>query len=438
MAMMSSSHSGGGLRRSISSADLNTTNRCRKYVERDWKQDAPLGATNYFAVTPSFTLTLPALVAYPLEFRQFLYRGIIDYDMKEDLEAANVLNWCKEATLFLPLITIRDGNCLMHAASLGMWGFHDRIYSLRRAVYEAVMNYKENSLYRRWRLWQEKEIQLVGLRLDQSQWARKWDMVSKQVSLQQTSHGMLESTDQFHVFVLANVLRRPIIMYAKPKMTSYNTGGTLQHVDFYGIYLPLLWDSLYCKKDPLPIVFSNNHYAPLVIIDTTAEYKDGFLVLPLIDYYGNELPVRFLLESENPNIFKQRYLDLTTLPPSYSSPYHISMGILAARLQPIETPAYLKPLLQGFIGKCFEAYTQQNESRHQTAHATPPLARSGPSQQEAVRNLCPGCYNMYGDSMFGGYCSQCARSHKPNRSGPPPRSTEAVRKDFPVVMISKK
>ena len=418
MAMMNNSHSGGGLRRSISSADLNTTDRCRQYVERDWKQDAPLGGTNYFAVTPSFTLTLPALVAYPVEFRDFLYRRIIDYDMKEDLETANVLNWCKEATTFLPLSTIGDGNCLMHAASLGMWGFHDKNYTLRKAVYEAVMNCRETSLYQRWRLWQEKEIQLVGFKLDQSQWAREWDMVSKQVSLQQTSHGMLESTDQFHVFVLANVLRRPIIMYAKPKMTSYNTGGTLQQVDFHGIYLPLLWDSPYCKKDPLPIAFSSNHYAPLVIIDTTAEYKGESLVLPLIDFIGNELPVRFLLEGENPHFLKQRYLDLTTLPPSYSSPYHISRGVLAARLQPTETPAYLKPLLEGFIGKCFEAYTQQNGSRHQTAHATPPMARSGPPQQstEAVRKECPGCYKMYGDPMFGGYCSQCARSHKPELS----------------------
>ena len=25
-----------------------------------------------------------------------------------------------------PLATTGDGNCLLHAASLGMWGFHDR------------------------------------------------------------------------------------------------------------------------------------------------------------------------------------------------------------------------------------------------------------------------------------------------------------------------
>ena len=31
-----------------------------------------------------------------------------------------------------PLATTGDGNCLLHAASLGMWGFHDRLLTLRQ------------------------------------------------------------------------------------------------------------------------------------------------------------------------------------------------------------------------------------------------------------------------------------------------------------------
>ena len=310
-----------GLTRSISSADLTTTERCRTYMERDWKQDAPYGSTNYFATTPSFTLTLPALNGYPQDFKDFLYRRIVDYGMKDDLEQQNTLNWCKEATEFLPLSTTGDGNCLMHAASLGMWGFHDRSFTLRKAVYEAVRHHGNTSLYERWRIWREKEQEQFGLRLEPSQWDQEWDLVVRHVSLQQTSHGLLEGTDQFHVFVLANVLRRPIIMYATKKVMSYNTGGTLQQVDFHGIYLPLLWDASYCKKDPLPIAFCNNHFAPLVIIDTTRQYKGDHLVLPLIDYFGVDFPVRFLYGREDPHMLKQMYLNMNDTTHTYSSPF---------------------------------------------------------------------------------------------------------------------
>jgi len=70
-----------------------------------------------------------------------------------------------------PLVTSGDGNCLLHATSLGkkfyekkcfdnfeffaslaMWGFHDHALSMRKAVNETLITSKpNNSLYRRWR-----------------------------------------------------------------------------------------------------------------------------------------------------------------------------------------------------------------------------------------------------------------------------------------------
>ena len=53
------------------------------------------------------------------------------------------LNWWAEmgtSRKFFPLSTVGDGNCLLHAVSLGMWGFHDRMLILRKALYQMFLN----------------------------------------------------------------------------------------------------------------------------------------------------------------------------------------------------------------------------------------------------------------------------------------------------------
>ena len=58
----------------------------------------------------------------------------------------------------LPLATTGDGNCLLHAASLAMWGFHDRMLTLRKALFKAMSTTQNNSsLYRRWR-WHQAQV----------------------------------------------------------------------------------------------------------------------------------------------------------------------------------------------------------------------------------------------------------------------------------------
>ena len=47
-----------------------------------------------------------------------------------------------------------DGNCLLHAASLGMWGFHDRLLTLRKALRPYMTTGPHVAAFRRrWR-WQ--------------------------------------------------------------------------------------------------------------------------------------------------------------------------------------------------------------------------------------------------------------------------------------------
>ena len=68
--------------------------------------------------------------------------------------------WCDVSACrkLFPLSTVGDGNCLLHAVSLGMWGFHDRLLILRRSLYKTLQHpLAKNGLKRRWKydLWKE-------------------------------------------------------------------------------------------------------------------------------------------------------------------------------------------------------------------------------------------------------------------------------------------
>ena len=412
------------LPRSISSADLTCTNRCRSYILRDWVQQAPLGMTNYFNITPSFTLTLPPLSQYPKEFQDFVFRRIIDFTIKEDLQASKSLNWCPRTSHLVPLITIGDGNCLLHAASLGMWGFQDRDFTLRKAVYEAIRNCQDNSLYKRWLDWRSSEMLSIGVKLERDQWQREWDQVLDNVSLQKGNHGMLEGLDQFHVFVLANVLRRPIIMYSMPKVHSVIEGTTLQRVEFHGVYLPLLWDPMVCKKNPIPLAFSNGHFSTLVVIDLPGQYHDGHLLLPLADCFGQDLPIRFQAQNEKHYDIRRTYLNIREIPPSGAT--YTSRNIPCAMMTITKTPGYLEPLLSGFIDKCLDAYQYQQKT---SPISQPPMqvghsqrSTSKPSKEEERPPCRMGC-GFSGDAIFGGCCSQCYKKYKP-------QSSEQIRQNY--------
>ena len=186
--------------------------------------------------------------------------------------------------------------------------------------------------------------------LEAHQWEKEWQDEVKCASIDKNNYGSMGYLDQFHAFVLSNVLRRPVFLYSPPKLLSQDEGITLQNVDFHGLYLPLLWNPRNCVKDPLPIVYYNGHFSALSIIDNRAEYTDGCLLFPLCDYYHQDLPVRFMMEGEFAYRLKMDYLNTGYVNDA------TSRMVLCAKLELTEQPKYMKPLLSGFIDCCFEAY----------------------------------------------------------------------------------
>lgn len=99
---------------------------------------------------PNHTFTMPDLSIHPDDFRQFLEKDLIEKSTLISLKSAKRLNWWADQNIaqeLWPLATTGDGNCLLHAASLGTWGFHDRLLTLRKGWYFGFESFLDLTSY---------------------------------------------------------------------------------------------------------------------------------------------------------------------------------------------------------------------------------------------------------------------------------------------------
>lgn len=78
---------------------------------------------------------------------------------------------------------------------------------------------------------------------------------------------MYESLEEFHVFVLAHVLQRPIIVVADTILKD-SSGDALAPIPFPGIYLPLEVQT--CFKSPLLLTYDAAHFSALVPMEQSS------------------------------------------------------------------------------------------------------------------------------------------------------------------------
>ena len=74
---------------------------------------------------------------------------------------------------------------------------------------------------------------------------------------------LYESLEEFHVFILAHVLKRTIIIIADTILKNLN-GEPLAPISFGGIYLPLECSPNECRKSPLLLTYDAAHFSALV------------------------------------------------------------------------------------------------------------------------------------------------------------------------------
>lgn len=80
------------------------------------------------------------------------------------------------------------------------------------------------------------------------------------------------------MFILAHVLRRPIIVIAE-MMLKDSSGTALAPIPFAGVYLPLECKPSKCHRSPLLLAYHASHFSPLVCMQQsqTAGYDNKLL-----------------------------------------------------------------------------------------------------------------------------------------------------------------
>ncbi|XP_071947712.1 ubiquitin thioesterase zranb1-B-like [Antedon mediterranea] len=258
----------------------------------------------YFA-TDIVTFTLPGEIEeLPLSTRNQLMDELLDGDVQKELEQeSTIINWSLEITGRLgsrlyALWNRTAGDCLLDSALQATWGVFDADCVLRRALGESLRDCSMK-FYARWKEYESMQVESMHFSLDEDQWLQDWALMLSRAG---QPGAALEQT---HIFVLAHILRRPIIVYGVKFIKSFR-GENLGFARFQGVYLPLLWEPSFCSKNPIALAYTRGHFSALVAMETETDDNIGAganldteddawtVCLPLSDSDGKILPVHFI------------------------------------------------------------------------------------------------------------------------------------------------
>ncbi|XP_037760277.1 ubiquitin thioesterase ZRANB1 isoform X1 [Chelonia mydas] len=274
----------------------------------------------YF-LTDLVTFTLPADIEdLPQTVQEKLFDEVLDRDVQKELEEESpIINWSLELGTRLDsrlyaLWNRTAGDCLLDSVLQATWGIYDKDSVLRKALHESLHDCS-HWFYTRWKEWESWYSQSFGLHfsLREEQWQEDWAFI---LSLASQPGASLEQT---HIFVLAHILRRPIIVYGVKYYKSFR-GETLGYTRFQGVYLPLLWEQSFCWKSPIALGYTRGHFSALVAMENDGYGNRGaganlntdddvtITFLPLVDSERKLLHIHFLSAQEIGNEEQQEKL----------------------------------------------------------------------------------------------------------------------------------
>ncbi|KAK4294405.1 hypothetical protein Pmani_032964 [Petrolisthes manimaculis] len=259
-------------------------------------------------LSESVTFSLPAEIEdLPGSVQEQLFEELLDRDAQKQLEEdAPIINWSLEITDRLgsrlyALWNRTAGDCLLDSILQSTWGVFDRENVLRRALSDSLSE-ASHLFYPRWKEYERWQARLLDYYVPEGQVLEEW---AELICLASQPGAALE---QLHIFVLAHILRRPIVVYGVKCVKSFR-GEDLGYARFEGVYLPLLWEPSFCWKSPIALGYTRGHFSALVPVepDTPENLGAGAILdagesqvvfLPLMTHDAKLLPVHFLTQAE--------------------------------------------------------------------------------------------------------------------------------------------
>ncbi|KAL9983666.1 hypothetical protein ACROYT_G005875 [Oculina patagonica] len=304
--------------------------------------------------TDQVTFVLPADVQdFPARVQRQVFDDILDREVQRVLEIESpVINWSEEITEQLasriyPLWNRSAGDCLLDSVLQASYGVFDRDNTLRRALYDSLTE-GGSRFFNRYKEWESMQAETLQYTLDEDQWEQDWASILSLAGQPGTS------LEQTHVFALAHILRRPVIIYGVKYVKSFR-GEVLGLARFQGVYLPVLWEQSFCWKNPLVLGYTRGHFSALVAMETDNSNELGaganvdsidsvhVTYLPLVDCEGKLLPVHFLSAEERGSEERllREWLDCCVT----------EGGVLVAQQKVTPRPALLNQLIDDWLDR---------------------------------------------------------------------------------------
>ncbi|TRY65232.1 hypothetical protein DNTS_014046 [Danionella cerebrum] len=437
------------------------------------------GTLHHLRSMHRYTLEMIRMSQFPQTFREVIQAAILDRAMQNSLEQEKRLNWCREVKKLVPLrtneilqalwkspaslaltprlftylqkasgepqpytrvqelrtykswccirlllvtelLSKRDGNCLLHAASQYLLGVQDTDLVLRKALYAALKETDTSSFRQRFQteMLHSQEFTHTGLTYSTANWEEEWLKIVEMASPVSSSNGLqFDSLEDIHIFVLSNILRRPIIVIADQVLRSMKSGSSFSPLNVGGVYLPLLWPPGECYQYPIVLGYHSQHFAPLITIqDSGPEIRAVPLITPGRGGF-EDLRLHFLTEKEQQDKEKllKDYLTLMEIP-VVGLGYDPTQIITAARLDEGNLPEDMN-LMEDYLQLVTHEFKRWQEDKESSwapqSQRPPPFSVSQLSLIE-IRCATPRC-TFYVSVDTQPHCHECFEKRQAGR-----------------------
>ena len=340
----------------------------------------------------------------------------------------------------------------------------------------------------RWRYQtQLRNNEAGGLTFSEEEWEFEWSEVVRiatnrprceQSAASQSAASLLrksslrlsyEYLEEIHIFALAHVTQRPIIVIADTTLKGVS-GEDLAPIYFGGVYLPLEMNPTACHKSPVVLAYDAAHFSALVAKEEKpqtgaplkhvklphgrADRKREEPVIPLVSPDGNLLPIQFVYDPAHPAVKekwgKMKYaagefppelimllesylnirwvkLSVNKRPPSpagdsgsrsatdqdydHLSPANETTTILrcpAAHLAQESQPIYQKELIDKYLENVQGRFKEESERRKRVAEEREDRRKREEEARLRIPVPCQGVgCEMFGTASTNNLCSVC-------------------------------